>query len=174
MYSFNKICSNILPAGTYKMQVTDIKYHSPDKAARDMDINLTVISGAYEKRTLRDFMSEKAFSFRLKPFLTACGVDLNREFDTEDQLYKYAMSECTGKTVMVTVGTREYNGNEYNNVSQYAALTGSTASMEDVAAVFGDAPSLSAKKDEVEVEKVWKKVAEELKNDDGSDSDIPF
>ena len=155
------------------MQINEIKYHTPEKASRDMDIYLTVDGGVYDKRTLKDFMSEKAFSFRLKPFLNACGVDLLREFETEDELYKYAMTECTGKSVMVTVGIRNYNGNEYNNVSQYAAVAGSTTSMEDVEAIFGTSASLKvAPESKSEIEKtaeVWKEVAESI-----TDDDVPF
>ena len=151
MFSFKKICSNVLPAGTYKMQITDVKFHAPDKATdRSMDIYLTVDGGAYDKRTVKDFMSEKAFSFRLKPFLTACGIDLGREFETEDELYRYAMSECIGKSVMVNIGIRNYNGNEYNNVSQYSAVAGSTTTLEDVAAVSGEVPSLKVDIDNME------------------------
>jgi hypothetical protein len=151
-YSFNKVCTNTIPEGTYKAQVTDIKFKTSSTTDEkyDMNITLTIAEGAFAKRTIIDFMSEKAFSFRLKPFLTALGLDLNREFDTARELYEWGIKEAKGKFLMITVGTRTYQGNEYNNVTGFAPLPGSTTSMEDVLNEFGASPELTPEKPTIE------------------------
>ena len=138
-FSFNRICSNVIPAGTYKVQITDVKFKTSatGAASNDIQVHYAIVEGAYAKRTFIDTLYEKAFSFRLKPFLKACGIDMAREFDTARELYEYGIREAKGKVIMVELGTRTYNGNEYNDVKSFAPLPGSTTSAEDVAAVFG-------------------------------------
>lgn len=147
-FSFNKICSNTIPKGTYKAQVTNIEFKSSStkNESYDMEVTYTIAEGAYAKRVIKDFMSEKAFSFRLKPFLTAIGADLNREFDSARDLYNYGISTAKGKFVMLEVGTRMYNGNEYNNVTNWAPLPGSTTTADDVLSAFATTPDLTPEK----------------------------
>lgn len=137
-FSFNKVCSNTIPAGTYKVQISDIKFKTSGTATsgNDMVVHYVIVDGPYAKRTLIDTLYEKAFSFRLRPFLKAVGVDMNREFSTARELYEYGIKEATGKTLMVTVTIRTYNGNEYNNITDFIPLPGSTTSEEDVLAEF--------------------------------------
>lgn len=137
-FSFNKVCSNTIPAGTYKVQISDIKFKTSgtSTSGNDMVVHYVIVDGPYAKRTLVDTLYEKAFSFRLKPFLKAVGVDMNREFATAKELYEYGIREATGKILMVTVTVRTYNGNEYNNIQDFIPLPGSTTSEEDVLAEF--------------------------------------
>lgn len=147
-FSFNKVCSNVVPKGTYKAQITDIKFKtsSSSETSYDMEVRYAISEGAYAKRTLVDFMSEKAFSFRLKPFLTAIGADLNREFSSIKELYEYGISTAKNKFVMIEVGTRTYNGNEYNNIVTWAPLPGSSTSIDDVLNEFDSSPELTPEK----------------------------
>ena len=157
-FSFNKICSNVIPEGTYKAIITDVSFKtsSTGESSNDLVIRLTIAEGAYAKKTLMDTIYEKAFSFRLKPFLTACGVDMNREFATAKELYEYGIKSAKGKTVLVEIIVKPYMGTDYNNVKSYSALPGSTTSLDDVMKEFdtpmesltekptiGDIPDLS-------------------------------
>ena len=159
MFSFNKICSNVIPEGTYKAQITEVNFKtsSTGESSNDLVVRLTIVDGAYAKKVLVDTIYEKAFSFRLKPFLTACGVDMNREFATAKELYEYGIKSAKGKMVLVEVIVKPYNGTDYNNVKSYASLPGSTTSLDDVMEEFntpmesltekptlGDIPDLSA------------------------------
>lgn len=147
-FSFNKVCSNVIPKGTYKAQITDIKFKSSSTSdtSYNMEVRYAIAEGEFAKRTLIDNISEKAFSFRLKPFLTAVGADLNREFDSAKELYEYGITAAKGKFVMVEVGTRTYNGNEYNNITNWAPLPGSATSVEDVLNEFKSSPELTPEK----------------------------
>lgn len=147
-FSFNKVCSNVVPKGTYKAQITDIKFKtsSSSETSYDMEVRYAISEGTYAKRTLVDFISEKAFSFRLKPFLTAIGADLNREFSSIKELYEYGISTAKNKFVMIEVGTRTYNGNEYNNIVTWAPLPGSSTSIDDVLNEFESSPELTPEK----------------------------
>lgn len=137
-FSFNKICSNVLPVGTYKVQITDIKFKTSSTGAEsyDLQVNYTVAEGPCAKRTLIDTIYEKAASFRLKPFLTACGVDTAKEFASIKELYDYGIRAAKGKFLMVEVSIRTYNGNQYNDIKSFAPLPGSTTSAEDVLKAF--------------------------------------
>lgn len=137
-FSFNKICSNVLPVGTYKVQITDIKFKTSGTGASSYDLQVTyvVADGPCAKRTLIDTIYEKAASFRLKPFLTACGVDTAKEFASIKELYDYGIREAKGKFLMVEVTTRTYNGNQYNDIKSFAPLPGSTTSPEEVLKAF--------------------------------------
>ena len=42
-YSFNKVCSSVLPKGTYKVQITDIKFKTSSTgiSSNDMVVHYT-------------------------------------------------------------------------------------------------------------------------------------
>lgn len=145
MYSFKDLCSNTLPAGNYKCQITEVKMKPTGDGAShfNLEVHYTVAEGTYAKRTFIDTIYEKA-SFRLKPFLTAIGTDMAREFDSLEALYDYGCKAATGKTVMVELGTRTYNGNTYNDVKSWSAMPSSTTTTEDVMAEFDTAPTVAA------------------------------
>lgn len=138
-FSFDKVCNNNLPKGSYKVSVEDIKFKtsSTGEATNDMQVHYRVTDGPFKGKTLMETISEKAFSFKLKPFLKAVGVDTAREFATAKELYAYGIKESKGKTLMIDVSIKTYNGNEYNQVDGYAALPGSTTSAADVVAELG-------------------------------------
>ena len=141
-YSFSSVCSNVLPAGTYKVQISEIKFkESKDReTSYNMEVHYVVADGPFAKRTVIDTIYEKAFAFRLKPFLTAVGIDMSREFETAKELYEYGVRSAKGKFVLVEVGVRVYNGNEYNEIKTWAPLPGSTTTADDVLAEFGTNP----------------------------------
>lgn len=174
-FSFNKVCSNVIPKGTYKAQITDIKFKTSasSETSYDMEVRYAIAEGAYAKRTIVDFMSEKAFSFRLKPFLTAIGADLNREFASMRELYEYGISTAKDKFVMIEVGTRTYNGNEYNNIVTWAPLPGSSTSVEDVLNEFESSPELTPEKPTVaDIPDISSDFAEPMAA--VTDEDMPF
>ena len=174
-FSFNKVCSNVIPKGTYKVQITDIKFKTSttSDASYNMEVRYTVSEGTYAKRTLIDTLYEKAFSFRLKPFLTAVGADLNREFSSMKELYEYGITAAKGKFVMVEVGTRTYNGNEYNEIKSWAPLPGSATSVEDVLDEFGTSPEVVPNKPTVtDIPDVSADDAELIA--EVTDEDLPF
>lgn len=142
-FSFKKVCSNVVPVNTYKAQITEIKFkESSDKATQyNMEVRYTIVDGPFAKRTITDIIYEKAFSFRLKPFLTAIGVDFNREFETSKELYDYGIRQAKGKMVMLDIGIKTYNGNEYNEVKGWAPIPSSTTTAEDVMAEFDVNPT---------------------------------
>lgn len=141
-FSFNNVCRNVIPAGTYKVQISDIKFkEDASKTTQyNMEVHYVVSDGAYAKRTVIDTIYEKAFSFRLKPFLTAIGIDLHREFETTKELYDYGIRTAKGKFVMAEIGVRTYNGNEYNEIKTWAPLPSSTTTADDVMAEFDTSP----------------------------------
>jgi kynurenine formamidase len=138
-FSFDKICNNNLPKGSYKALVEDIKFKTSasGEATNDMQVIYRISDGPFKGKTVSETISEKAFSFKLKPFLKAVGVDTAREFATAKELYAYGIKESKGKALMIDVSIRTYNGNEYNQVDGYAALPGSTTSAADVVAELG-------------------------------------
>jgi hypothetical protein len=146
-FSFNNVCRNTLPAGTYEVQINEVKIKgTPEKGALyNLEVHYVVSKGAYAKRTLVDTIYEKAFSFRLKPFLSAVGIDLNREFDTAKELYEYGAAMAKGKTILVEVGERTYNGNVYNEVKTWSPLPSSTTSVDDVISEFNTIPDAMPK-----------------------------
>lgn len=144
-FSFSNVCRNVIPAGTYEVQISDIKFKESDKGQYNLEVHYVIVKGAYEKRTIVDTIYEKAFSFRLKPFLTAVGVDLAREFETAKELYEYGIRTSKGKIIMAEIGVRTYNGNEYNEVKTWAPVASSTTSIDDVMAEFGVSPNVMPK-----------------------------
>lgn len=142
--SFEKICSNLIPTGKYKVQVTDIKFRlaATGEPSKDMMVTYTIVDGPCAKRTIVDTIYEKSFGFRLKPFLTACKVDLSREFATADELYHYGLATAKNKIILIDIGTRTYNGKEYNQISDFYPLPDSTVSFDDVMESFGDVPDV--------------------------------
>lgn len=140
-YSFKSLCSNLIPAGKYKAQVTDIKFAAG--GSRNILVTLTIAEGPYAKRTHLETIPEKAYSFRLMPLLKACKVDVNREFATADELYKFGFASAKMKTIEIDMAVRTYNGQEYNNVSAFSPLADSTVSAAEVAASFGAVPEVS-------------------------------
>ena len=148
MPSFNDLCTNTLPEGVYKVQVTDItiKKSAKDAETNDLVVHYMITEGPLAKKTLVDTIYEKSFSWRLKPFLEACGIDLNREFATTKELFEYCVSNVKGKVIMIELGTRMYNGAKYNNINKFSPLPGSTTSADEVANLvnklgIGDVPT---------------------------------
>ena len=139
MTSFNSLCSNTLPDGTYKVQITDItfKRSNTNEDSNNLVVHYMITEGPLAKKTLIDTIFEKTFSWRLKPFLEACGIDTAREFATTKELFNYGISNAKGKIIMIEVGTRMYNGTKYNDVKNFAALPGSTTSASEVADLMG-------------------------------------
>lgn len=150
-FSFDKVCTNVIPKGTYKAQIADVtfKTSATGETSNDMVVRYLITEGEYAKRTIIDTIYEKAFSFRLKPFLKAAGIDTAREFDTTRELYNYGVREAKGKNVMITVGTREYNGNTYNQIDSVAPMPSSTTSAEDVMKEFDMSPEVMPAKPKV-------------------------
>lgn len=173
-FSFSNVCRNVLPAGTYKVQISDIKFKSNDKGTYNMEVHYVVVEGAYEKRTLIDTIYEKSFSFRLKPFLTAVGIDLAREFETAKELYEYGVRAAKGKVIMAEVGVRVYNGNEYNEVKTWAPVPSSTTSIDDVMAEFGSTPDVMPKAPRIDNLPESSDDAMFVPIADISDDDMPF
>lgn len=138
MVSIDKLCSNLIPTGKYKCQVTDIKFKaSPSgESTKDMVVNYTIVDGPCAKRTLIDTIYEKSFSFRLKPFLLACKVDTAREFATSEELFRFVLSAVKGKILMVDVSSRNYNGKDYNQISDFSPLSDSTSTADEVLESF--------------------------------------
>ena len=139
-FSFKTECSNLIPAGKYKAQVTDIKFAAG--GSKSILITLTISEGKFAKRVHLETIPEKAYSFRLMPFLKACKVDIDREFETAEELYKFGFASAKGKTIVIDMGVRVYNGTEYNNVTDFLPLPDSTVSVDDVAESFGVTPEV--------------------------------
>lgn len=174
-FSFNKVCANVIPKGTYKAEVTDIKFKTSatSDTSYNMEVRYTISEGTYAKRTLVESISEKAFSFKLKPFLTAVGADMNREFASMKELYEYGITAAKGKFVMIEVGTRVYNGNEYNNIVTWAPLPGSFTSVDDVLSEFDTSPNLVPEKPTVtDIPNLNSDDVEPMA--DVTDDDLPF
>lgn len=141
-FSFKSVCSNLIPVGKYKAQVTDMKFAAG--GSRNILVTLTIVEGPYAKRVHTETISEKAYSFRLMPILKACKVDIDREFATAEELYKFGFASAKGKTIVIGMGIRAYNGQEYNNVTDFTPLADSTISAEDVMASFGETPEVKS------------------------------
>lgn len=149
-FSFNKYCSDVLPAGKYKAIVTAAKFRmgADGGATKDIAVTYTIAEGPHAKRVVSDTIFEKAHSFRLRPFLQACKVDTNREFGSMEEMFQYGLKEVAGKSIIIDVSVRTYNGREYNNVDGWSPIAGSTTSIDDVIADFGENPEVKAAKPE--------------------------
>ena len=168
-YSFKSECSNIIKPGQYKAQVTDIKFAAG--GSKNIQVTLTIAEGPYAKRVHIESIPEKAYSFKLMPFLKACKVDVDREFATAEELYKFGFASAKGKIIMITMDVRVYNGQEYNNVKDFAPLPDSTTSADDVAASFGTTPEVKgASLDSMISEEI--NVPEEASNTDEPELDV--
>lgn len=141
MQSFKTLCSNLIPVGKYKAQVTDIKFAAG--GSKNILVTLTIAEGPYAKRVHLENIPEKAYSFRLMPFLKACKVDVNREFATAEELFKFGFASAKGKTIVIDMAIRTYNGQEYNNISDFAPLPDSTVSAGEVTEAFGKDPKVT-------------------------------
>lgn len=139
-FSLKTLCSNLIPVGKYKAQVTDMKFAAG--GSKSILVTLTIAEGPYAKRVHIETIPEKAYSFRLMPVLKACKVDVDREFATAEEMMKFAFAGCKGKTIVIDMGIRTYNGQDYNNVTDFSPLPDSTVSVEDVAASFGETPEV--------------------------------
>jgi hypothetical protein len=176
MYSFDKLCSNVIPTGKYKVQVTDIKFKmgATGEATKDILVTYTIVEGPQAKKVFSDTIYEKAFGFRLMPFLTACKVDTAREFSTAEELFKYGLKEAKGKILMLDITIKPYNGKDYNNVSDFSPLPDSTVTADDVLGELKVNPTVSgAKAAAIEPEGVDDVVNAEPKVD-FEDDDLPF
>lgn len=141
MINFKKLCSNLIPSGLYKAQVTDVKF-AAGTASKSILVTLTILEGPFAKRVITDTISEKAFGWRLMPFLKACNVDVEREYNTDEELMRYGFATAKGKTVKVEIGQRTYNGTDYNNVTDYAPLDASVTTAEEVLDAFDTTPEV--------------------------------
>jgi hypothetical protein len=139
-FSLKTLCSNLIPVGKYKAQVTDMKFAAG--GSKSILVTLTIAEGPYAKRVHIETIPEKAYSFRLMPVLKACKVDVDREVATAEQMMKFAFAGCKGKTIVIDMRIRTYNGQDYNNVTDFSPLPDSTVSVEDVAASFGETPEV--------------------------------
>lgn len=177
-FSFKTLCSNLIPAGKYKAQVTDMKFAAG--GSKSILVTLTIVEGPYAKRVHIETIPEKAYSFRLMPVLKACKVDVDREFATAEELYKFGFASAKGKTLIIDMGIRTYNGQEYNNVTDFSPLPDSTVSADEVAESFDVAPevkgnSLNGMVDEEIVVPTEAPAADEPELDiDLSDIESPF
>lgn len=140
-YSFKNVCSNLIPVSKYKAQVTDMKFAAG--GSKNVLVTLTIAEGPYAKRVHIENIPEKAYSFRLMPLLKACKVDVDREFATAEELFKFGFASAKGKTIIIDMGIRTYNGQEYNNVSDFSPLPDSTVSEGMVAEAFGKDPKVT-------------------------------
>jgi len=177
--SFKTLCSNLIPVGKYKAQVTDMKFAAG--GSKSILVTLTIVEGPYAKRVHIETIPEKAYSFRLMPVLKACKVDVDREFATAEELYKFGFASAKGKTVVIDMGIRTYNGQEYNNITDFSPLPDSTVSADEVAASFGENPEVKGNsldgmvEEEITVPANTAPAAEEPELDiDLSDMETPF
>lgn len=122
--SLGELCSNLIPSARVKVQVTDLKFKvsATGEASNDIVATYTILEGPAAKRTYVETFVEKAASFRLKPFLIACKLDMNREFGTKEEMYQFLLKEAKGKVIMVDMGRKTYNGKEYNEIKDYFPL----------------------------------------------------
>lgn len=174
MVNFNKLCSNVVPTGTYKAQLTDLKFKTGNSGmpTHDLTATWTIAEGAYNGRTIMDTIRESAFSFRLKPLLSAAGVDMAREFATTDELLNYGIAQSKGKLMMIEVTVRTYNGNDYNNIKSVSPCAGSTTTASEVLAEFDTMPELQG--DKPHIDEIGEQSTESASSLDIPDDDLPF
>lgn len=139
MYSFKNLCTNVVPKGTYKATIEKMEFvpSAKDPSIYNAKVTCRISEGTQAKRTVLDTIST-AFPTKLQSFLKSAGVDMNKEFATMQEMYNYGIKAGVGKSVMIDVSIRKYNGNDYNQIDDYKPLPGSTTSAADVAAAFGD------------------------------------
>lgn len=132
-FSLKSLCSNVLPAGTYKVVVEDIKQKVVEGVTTsDLQINYRVTEGSQKGKGIVETIGEAAFNFKLAPFAKAAGLDFDREFATKDELLAYTIKAAKSAVIMVEVVVKVYNGNEYNNIKSYSALPGSSTTADEV------------------------------------------
>lgn len=138
-FSFNDLCSNLIPDGRVKAQVTDLKFKvtATGESSNDIQVTFTIVEGPAAKKVHTETLYEKAASFRLKPFLVACKVDMNRQFATKEELYQFGLKEAKGKIIMIDIGHKTYNGKDYNEIKEFLPLPGSTSTADEALAEFG-------------------------------------
>lgn len=139
--SLKSLCSNILPAGTYKVIVEDIKYKNVEGVTTsDLQVYYRVTEGSKKGSSLVETIGEQTFNFKLAPFAKATGLDMNREFPTTKELLDYVIKSAKSAVLMVEVIIKTFNENDYNNIKSYIALPGSSTTAEDVLADFNIEP----------------------------------
>lgn len=175
MYSLNDLCSNLIPSGRVKAQVTDIKFKAgaTGEASNDIVVNWTIVEGPAAKRTLVETFYEKAASFKLKPFLTACKVDMTRQFATKEEVYNFALKEAKGKIVMIDVNIKTYNGKEYNEITGYTPLPDSKTTADEALEEFDIAPEAKTETP-VEAAVATPAATDEMPELDVIDDESPF
>lgn len=132
-FSLKSLCSNVLPAGTYKVVVEDIKLKVVEGVTTsDIQVNYRVTEGSQKGKGIIDTIYESAFSFRLSPFAQAAGLDMNRQFTKKEEVLDYIIKSAKGAVLMVEVIIKNYNGNDYNNIKSFAALPGSSTTTDEV------------------------------------------
>lgn len=137
-YSFGGLCSNAVPKGTYKAVIEKMEFvpSAKDASIYNAKVTFRISEGVHAKRVILDTIST-AFASKLASFLKAAGVDMAKEFASMNEMYAYGIKAAVGKSVMLDVSIRKYNGNDYNQVDDYKPLPGSTTSAADVLAAFG-------------------------------------
>lgn len=135
-FSLKSLCSNVLPAGTYKVVVEDVKLKVGEGGVKTSDLQVfyRVTDGVNKGKGLVETISENTFSWKLSPFLQATGLDMNREFSTKDEMMDYIVKAAKGAVIMAEVVIKQYNGNDLNNIKSYSPLPGSSTTTEDVLA----------------------------------------
>lgn len=128
----------LIPEGVYDVVVDKAEFATSKVGASSNIIKVTykITTGEFAGRVLFDNIGEKAYSFRLMPLLSACGVDLDREFSTAQEVYNFGINAIKGKPVRVEVIHREYNGKTYPNVKSVLAVSTSTTSSTEVDSLF--------------------------------------
>lgn len=136
-FSFKGLCTNVVPKGTYKSTIEKMEFvpSKNDASVYNAKVTFRINEGTYAKRTVLDTIST-AFASKLSSFLTAAGVDMNKEFTSMAELYTFGIKAAVGKAVMIDVSIRKYNGQDYNQVDDYKPLPGSTTSAAEVLAAF--------------------------------------
>lgn len=138
-FSFRTFTGNgVWNPGRYRMNISDIKRKTSGTEADEFDLMVIYrcTEGPMKGKTIPDTMYRKSFGFRLLPFLTALGLDTNREFSTVDALMDYGIKAAIGREVYVDLQNREYNGNKYNDIKTWAAVPTSVSTTADVLAEF--------------------------------------
>lgn len=146
--NFKDIIGSVFKAGVYKVKVVSVtpKTSGTQAGSSDLVVKYEFLDGLYKGRIYTNTIYEKAFSFRLEPFLVAAKIDMNKEFNTTAELFAYGIKEAVNKEMMIEMTVRTYQGKELNDIAKWIPTASSTTSADEVANLFATEPTVEETK----------------------------
>ena len=112
----------LLPAGTYKVKITDWEDVNARTGTRQIRWRAVVIDGDYTNKPVLDFCAVTENSkWKLATFL-ACHFNVkNLVVDIDAPIFRNMLDKIKGRIMYWNIGQRTYEGRTSNQVNDYVA-----------------------------------------------------